>query len=377
MVEEASGRRMNWGGAAVFAAVGLGALALVAIAIRHRGGAQDANARVEPIAPEPSARVTAVEDAGPVKAAFMVEGGVDGGLSSQCMSLMAANRATVTRATSGGCFGQESELACITTATGVTWGYEVMMAKTTDDNSAAPDSGDWSDFQCKTEEQVRIVRIDGYGTKTTGPSETIERTWYATRTLSFEALVDYDGDGEIEVLRVKDGHEHEGGPVREISLLTFAKGTIGPYAPATKYDFVAIEDIDGDGRPDLVTRGPYGHVDSSDVFGNTWPAGPAMFAAHSRPDGTFALGDPESIAFTRTTCPKRPALSFGHDELVFASGAEKKIVCARLRGATQADVERAWKTACPAQDGGAVNMGMDCEDWPKELGAVAPPFALK
>lgn len=358
------------------AAAGVGAIAIAALVMGTRDRAPEVrDARVEPIAPVPSERVGLV-DAGPLKAAFAVEGGVDGALSHECMSLAAANRATVARAKSGGCAGQESELGCVTTPAGITWGYEVVMAKTTDDNTAPPDSGEWSDFQCQTEEQVRVVRVDGAGTRTAGKSETITRAWHATRSLAVRALADYDGDGEVEVLRELDGHDHEGGPVHEVTVLTFAKGAIGPYGPAERHAPVGVEDVDGDGRPDLVTRGPYGGVEMSDAFGNAWPAGPAMFVAHAKSDGTFALGDAESLAYTRAKCPARPALAFSRDDMVFAIGAQDTIVCARLRGVAKSEIDKQWNALCPATDGGS-QLGMDCEDWPKELAAVAPPFALK
>lgn len=264
----------------------------------------------------------------------------------------------------------------MTTGTGVTWGYEIRAASAKYEGQAAPDSGDGHDFDCSTEVEVELVRTDARGARTVGGKETLHRAWYHEYSLSLTALADYDGDGEVEVLRVRDGHEHEGGPVRETSMLTFANGAIGPYAKLGAVDIEEVEDVDGDGRPDLVTRGPYGAITMDDAFGNSWPAGPVLFLAHALPDGTFRVGDPVSIAYTRAKCPSRPALSFREEDLQFAHGAEEAVVCARLWGAAEAEVRRAWTAAC-VRPADADTGGMPCGTWAKELAAVAPPFILR
>jgi hypothetical protein len=159
-------------------------------------------------------------------------------------------------------------------------------------------------------------------------------------------------------------------------MLTFASGAIGPYAKAGAVGIEEVDDVDGDGRPDLVTRGAYGAVTMDDAFGNSWPAGPVLFLAHAQPDGTFVVGDPVSLAYTRGKCPARPALSFKEEELQFATGAERTVVCARLWGAAEAEVRRAWTAAC-ARPADADPGGMPCGTWAMELAAIAPPFALK
>lgn len=357
------------------------ALAALA-AIAFVGGATWLAGRSQPkapaaIAPLPPARVAS---AGPT------DGGADeapavlvlpgDGSSGACAALESTNRAALATVDGGPCKPAEPQVGCTTTRTGVTWGWEVVSSKSSDENSNPPDSGDWSDFYCSSETTVRLVRIDAKGAKTLGPQEQLDRAWYHQYSLSVRTLVDYDGDGEIEVLRAREGHEHEGGPVGEVSMLTFAKGAIVDYAPASAFHIESVEDADADGLPDLVTRGPYGAVESHDAFGNAWPAGPALFLAHARSDGTFTLGDAASVAYTRRNCPSRPALAFQQEDLQFTNGAQSTIVCARLWGAPERDVVRAWDAAC-AQPPDAEPFAMPCGTWAKELAAIAPPFTLK
>jgi hypothetical protein len=357
------------------------ALAAVA-AVAFVGGSTWLAGRPRPKAPAtitalPPASVAsaAPADAGPEEApatlVYLGEGG-----AGTCAVLEAANRAVLATVDGGPCKPAEPQVGCTTTRTGVTWGWEVVSSKSSDENSNPPDSGDWSDFYCSSETTVQLVRIDAKGVKTIGPKEQLDQAWYHQYSLSIRVLVDYDGDGELEVLRERAGKEHEGGPVGETSMLTFTKGAIAEYAPASTFHLEAVDDADGDGRPDLVTRGPYGGVDSHDAFGNAWPAGPAFFLAHAQPDGSFALGDAASVAFTRGKCPSRPSPSFQQEDLQFANGAEGTIVCARLWGTPERDLVRAIDNAC-AQPPDAEPLAMPCGTWAKELAAIAPPFTLK
>lgn len=367
----------RWAILGVATVVAGGAFALVVTRGGAPAAARDARAP-EPIAPVPTEMASArpaPDDAGPPKAAFMVDADTDGGLSPACMALLAASRAAHAAAKTGACPAHEVDLDCATTTAGVTWGFDVVSVAIDDQNASAPGTDGWSDMQCETHASIRLVRVDANGAKTFAAAEPVDTAWYSQRALSVRALADYDHDGEVEVLYELSGHDHEGGPVGSRRVLAFDGRAIGPYTPAARFDVARAEDVDGDGLPDLVTRGPYARVESSDVFGNAWPAAPAMFVAHAKGDGSFALGDATAVAWTRAKCPSRPALSFAHEDLVFPHGAEEAIVCARLRGASAAEVGRAWDAACPPTDGG--QLGLDCEDWAKDLAAVAPPFALK
>lgn len=287
--------------------------------------------------------------------------------SAACRALAARNAEVLDAVDGGACKPEAPGLGCATTTAGVTWGWELGSARTRDENG--PEKGEWSEMNCTTEASVRLLRVDAKGGKTYGPEETIVLAWDRSSALAVRALADYDGDGEVEVLRERAGKEHEGGPIEERTILTLARGKIAPYAPARGFSIVAVEDADGDGRPDLVTRGPYEGIVDPDAFGNAWPAGPAIFLAHAQPDGTFAFGDAASVTFTRGKCPARPALAFEPLDLQAAEGAETKVVCARLWGASEEDVVRAWNAACAAKDA--------CEPWAKELAAVRPPFTLR
>ncbi len=131
-----------------------------------------------------------------------------------------------------------------------------------------------------------------------------ERADHAAADTAPRLTVDYDGDGQLEVIVRDAGHF-------EIDTLT-DRGAV-PYAPARGIDFEDVCDVDADGRFDLMTRGPYGSI----------PEVPAMFVAHARADGTFSDRDDVALQALRVTCSDATTSS---DDLA------RDLVCARLHG---------------------------------------------
>jgi hypothetical protein len=246
----------------------------------------------------------------------------------------------------------------------VTWGWRIA-------SLAVVRNGD-TDFYCATTFQLELLRQAPDAGPTLLAPEEAKYDWATQvdrRTLT--VLADYDGDGLDEVLAVHESHHHEGSPKSEARVLTFKKGAIVPYAPARGIVIDGVEDIDGDGRPDLLTRGPYAKASRADAFGNAWPIAPIVFAAHARADGTFATADDAARARAHKSCPARPILPLLGDD-----SDALKIVCSRLWGVPTSALIAEIRTVCPNAAEAGVASWETCREWEDTLAAIDPPFRL-
>ena len=197
------------------------------------------------------------------------------------------------------------------------------------------------------------------------------------------AACDYDGDGTPEAVTVATGREHEGPSEARAQVWTVHDGAIVPYAPAAALDADDAEDVDGDGRPDLLTH--LGYEASATAAGSGFEyvlAGP-LFVAHATPQGGFALDDAVALAEAERRCSPAPASvivpveegQFGVDDALTAGA----IVCARLRGApagtTVATVRRACGRSQPGPDG-ARTFACNATEQLVEMARRAPPLRL-
>jgi hypothetical protein len=190
---------------------------------------------------------------------------------------------------------------------------------------------------------------------------------------------DFDGDGEPEIFLHRHTHEHEGPSDDEGLLLTFRDGQVRPYPglPA-KYD--RLEDVDGDGRHDLVYY-PYAEEREAPCsgFGYTW-LGPA-FVAHSLPGGAFAIDDDVARGFARRACPARPKPAAPRDDDEGATEAPAEL-CARIRGASRAESIAVLKRQCKAPaspDLACQEAPGVCHDYDNRAALLkaSPPFVLR
>lgn len=193
------------------------------------------------------------------------------------------------------------------------------------------------------------------------------------------AAFDFDGDGEPELVLHGTSWARDGAATPFARVYTFKKGVVAPY-PGAPDAFVAVEDVDGDGRPDLVGNGPYAAVIASACSGASRRViGPAL-AAHSVSDGGFSSGDEAAAAFAKRGCPAPP-------ETILASGATAtNLACARLWGKSEAEVAAAVARECKGRGDagdpcGATFDGDDvCARWTAAFRAWAhatPPVTLK
>ena len=111
-------------------------------------------------------------------------------------------------------------------------------------------------------------------------------------TLDGVGVFDWDRDGRAELYFHESHSQHESGPdvARLERWWTFTARDDSPreYAPPAARA-TRIEDVDGDGRPDLVMRSPWVTAGECGLAGVDTP-GPGLLL-HSLPDGTFSSDD--------------------------------------------------------------------------------------
>jgi len=197
---------------------------------------------------------------------------------------------------------------------------------------------------------------------------------------------DFDGDGEAEaIVVVETTDDSESGverPTRRGRVWT-ARAGIQLYASARTIAVEDVRDVDGDGRPDLITRGPY--VASATIScgsQDSYPVtGPAL-VAHSLAAGTFASGDAIAADFARRECPGPPRRVMVRERgqagasggIAFATSA-RNVACARLWGGATGPLVAAIATACRRQTGATCK---PCDDAPllEQWARAAPPLLL-
>ena len=173
---------------------------------------------------------------------------------------------------------------------------------------------------------------------------------------------DWDGDG-IDEFWYELRHVDVEGPETIVrGLCTISDGAVEPYAPAASIVNPLPEDVDQDGRPDLLTHGLFESIVSPDCrsggcpFANT-ERGPA-FMVHSLSDGTFSSTDAAARQWIIQQCPDRP----------YPIRTWEDLGCARVHGM---DVDEIWEALnCPegAEDMSWEDLLERCEE-----SAVADP----
>lgn len=227
---------------------------------------------------------------------------------------------------------------------------------------------------------------------------------------SLGGAFDYDGDGSPEVLIAHHFWEEGESSDESIELKSIKHGELVPYpqAPPLKLfhpSYLAKDsperpahDVDGDGRPDLYSTGPYASLEKPDPgqSGDGLPEIPALFIYHSLPDGSFSANDAVARAALAKDCPVNRSPSAV--ELIAQAKAQRKrfnqlliplVLCERARGKSAAEVLKAHQLECrkwPAEgdwnwvgeflldSGEAVRDA--CPIWLKKMLAIPPPTVL-
>ncbi len=320
-----------------------------------RGGSGEADAGLDAASPSasastsastsPSTSASASASAAPMDAAPPISGACKAMADASARKLDDAKKARACTPDF-----DSSQLQCHTSSNGATWGLRV------------DDVVDLGEEPCKTGWLVRLVHLDVNGNESAvvpGISQTLRAHTYDVTIdtrLSDVTFFDWDGDGDDEVFvrgtrGTNDRPDEERAQVWTFQT-TDAGSRIAPYPPAASFTMIGVQDIDGDGRPDLmVTFFPTGK-DGSPTS--------RRFAAHSLKDGTFSLRDAAAVSWAEKQCPTDPALDFAQ----FDSGAADALVCALVWGH---DLSK----FCRTPEAGA------CPPWAEKLVKTKPPLSLR
>lgn len=271
--------------------------------------AASASASAVTQAPEASAPVAVVEAGPPVPPR-----------SAACQAIHdASERVAATAKAQFPCIvtPDVDQLGCATTAKS-TWGFRIDAIK-----EVAPQLP--GDSCASFGSLVNLVRIDASGSETSeipnlflfrkddGGAEAGAFYKYNHASGRFAIglvetkMFDWDGDGENEVfvktrIGTSDFEEQSEG-----SIIAWQGGKMVPYPPAADLPIDGVEDVDGDGRPDLVLRTWKTRLTDPTRTG-TQPASNVRAAAHSLADGTFSKKDAAAVAYLQKQCPAAPNL---------------------------------------------------------------------
>ena len=162
------------------------------------------------------------------------------------------------------------------------------------------------------------------------------------------------------------------------------------YEPARDFILRRFDDIDGDGRPDLIvipepyqTRGL-----QKNAANGEWSSDPTLlFLAHAVPGGEFRLDDAAAQNFVKKEwCDHAPldVVRRQNDEAILLGNP---LVCARLWGASREQLRRTvmrrcktfstreqWERALVRNDD--ANLREECAPWVPELIDAEPPLRL-
>jgi len=183
--------------------------------------------------------------------------------------------------------------------------------------------------------------VGGGGQESVTQNQNLE--WSGTMRIvpAAPVLFDFDGDGSPEavvVVRI-DVVQESGNSVRVLRgrVWTAREGKVTLYGPARELIVEEIQDVDGDGRPDIITHVPYADTTTIQCGSeDAYPVYGPILLAHSLADGTFARADTQAVLFAKRACAilPSPALVDERDRpqiIDFATSA-RNIACARLWG---------------------------------------------
>lgn len=201
-------------------------------------------------------------------------------------------------------------------------------------------------------ETVAPALPDGHSCDLTAVADNfVDVTADAHLTIRPPIAYDYDHDGEPELVVVLEGHIHEGGDWRRGRVWTYRQGVVALYPPAADIVVRDTQDIDHDGKPDLLTVGPFAEI-------TEWPGGPGeligpQLVAHALPDGRFSLDDQVARTSALRVCPDRPKAlvawerAGGSAPRLDRAATAVHIACARLWGADPPELETRITRECP------------------------------
>ncbi len=165
-------------------------------------------------------------------------------------------------------------------------------------------------------------------------------------------LSDYDGNGGAELLL---NVERRGDCPGEFgTLLTVQHDKIVPYPSTAALSTIReAQDIDGDGRPDLLVRAEFVNhkalCDPDDELRFCLSVGPQL-ALVAMPDGSFSANAPAAKQQAMRACPERPQAivvrQADNPDAIDDTETASQAACAWIWGVPVAELERQLAAAC-------------------------------
>jgi len=200
----------------------------------------------------------------------------------------------------------------------------------------------------------------------------------AALSIDEPVLFDFDGDGDEEVfVRVawKKGSLEVASRGR---IYTFKDSEIRAYDRARTINVENLRDVDADGRPDLLTFGPYEGTSRRATVcdGAPYRVHGVTLIAHSVSDGSFRLDDAVALAFAKKACPLASSeVSVKGD----AFATVERISCARLSGVSEKAIVDDLEANCSSVPTTGCATASSCDDpalW-KAWAKLPPPLSWK
>lgn len=179
--------------------------------------------------------------------------------------------------------------------------------------------------------------------------------------LGTPTVFDFDGDGEQEIGLALEGHIHEGEAWAVAHLWTFRGGALKPYTPADSLHFDSFEDVDKDGRPDLVGFAEYDDAYENCCSGFFWRVTGPKLVAHSAKDGGFTYTDDVAVAFAKASCAET-ARSVRAGKALEEEDLLRTVACARLHGQPAAEVKADLDKVVPLSKAAQSCDSQSCRD---------------
>lgn len=228
--------------------------------------------------------------------------------------------------------------------------------------------------------QLRHTGAGDAGASLVKPMPTIDSSCphSSTSSISEHRAFDFDGDGISELMLVRETVGAQGVSGSYSTIWTRKPDAIVPYARTPVHLFARIEDVDDDGRPDLLTRLDYDTI-AYPPCGTGFVVAP-MFVIHSLPNGDFSTKDAVAKEHFDKQCSKDPL----DKQLQMADSSgdlANAIVCARVHGTAAEVVKRALEKHCASFSENACNDAMDedagrrvaCPKWTLDLAKKPVP----
>ncbi|MFO0629063.1 MAG: VCBS repeat-containing protein [Polyangiales bacterium] len=223
-----------------------------------------------------------------------------------------------------------------------------------------------------------FVHVDGNGEHEVRVTRDAEWEDMVRPELTTFVLFDYDGDGEQELVWSVHTSVSEGADRHVGGVMTFQHGAITALDGTADFAPYATEDVDQDGRPDLIGHAPYDDEGDDSPSGFTYNLHGPRLVLHALANGAFSANDAVAKQYARRACPARV-------NAVFPTRGDVEggpfVACARMWGVTVAQTRAAITRQCAsAEEVGASrpHRGVLCGDsrvlhrW----AALAPPLTL-